>query len=275
MNHKLLISITLLFILYSGCDVDHGLEPLPGKLRTKVIFRGDKPADTQGVYMIVAPEFPPHAINELFQSPNSLPLEQDTVWTEIDLPYGHYEAFGLWWYSKDTRSNLADILTMPFDGITGEPLGFTLTSEEPIIERTLHANWDNMNRDASIEGTVYFQGDFPKNTDLTAVAAFYTVPQTVVHYLVWLKSIDITVETGTKSHNFVLPIKSGYVGYIAIFWLAENTSLRDIQIVGEAKDPKNPAKLWQKTVKMDSTVKGVEIFVDWNEVKPALPQEIL
>ncbi|MBN2104851.1 hypothetical protein JW835_12495 [bacterium] len=270
------LGIIIFFILsQSACEVDHGLAPVPGRLRAQVAFRGNPPEDTQGVYLIVAPEFPPHAINELFQSPNSLPLNQDTVWTEIDLPYGHYEAYGLWWYSKDTRSNLADILAMPFDGMTFEPLGFTISKEEPFVERHLNANWENMNRDAAIRGTVYFEGEFPENTAVTAVAAFNQKPLSVVFYLVWLKSIDMTVEKGVKQHNFILPIKSGYVGYIAIFWLAENAPLYDVQIIGEAMDPDRPGELWKKAVKPDSTLSGVEIFVDWEQVKPALPEEML
>lgn len=270
-----LIGLIGLFILsQSACDVDHGLAPLPGTMRARVAFRGEPPEDTQGVYLIVAPEFPPHAINELFQSPNSLPTDQDTVWTEIDLPYGRYEAFGLWWYSEDTRSNLADILAMPFDGMTGEPLGFTLSPEQPFIERQLNANWSNMDRDASVRGTVYFEGEFPENTDVTAVAAFIQQPQSVVQYLVWLKSIDMTVKTGVRKHDFVLPLKNGYVGYIAIFWLAEKMPLYDVQIVGEARDPVNTDALWKKVVKPDSTLSGVEIFVNWDQVKPALPGEM-
>jgi hypothetical protein len=273
MVKSILLILSVFILLQAGCEIDHGLAPIPGKLRARVAFRGTPPEDTQGVYMIVAPQFPPHAINELYQSPNSLPVGQDTVYTEIDLPYGHYEAFGLWWYSKDTRSNLADILALPHDGITGEPIGFDLSPEEPIAEKVMHANWGDMNRDAALKGTVYFDGDFPSNTNITAVAAFSGRPITSIHYLVWLRAIDITIETGVRSHQFNLPVKSGHIGYIAIFWLAENAPIYDIKIIADARDPSNPEKVWSKTLHADETVEGIEIHVDWNNPQPVFPEE--
>ena len=274
MKQLWLIFLVLILLFQSGCDVDHGLAPLPGKLKTRVAFRGTPPENTQGVYLIVAPEFPPHAINELFQSPNSLPTNQDTVWTEIDLPYGHYEAFGLWWYSKDTRSNLADILTMPFDGVTQEPIGFDVTPDQPVVEKVLNANWNNMKRDAELKGTVHFEGDFPENTDIIAVAAFTYQPTTAIQYLVWMKSIDITIIPGVKSHQFVLPVKSGFIGYIAVFWLAENAALTDVQIVAEARDPDDETELWEKTIAANQTIDDIQIHVDWNNLQPVFSEEI-
>ncbi|MFC1569800.1 hypothetical protein ACFL4L_06160 [bacterium] len=273
MKRLCFLIVLLIFISQFGCEVDHGIAPLPGKLQVEVAFRGTPPEDTQGVYLIVAPQFPPHAINELLQSPNSLPTNQDTVITEIDLPYGEYEAFGLWWYSSDTRSNLADILTMPFSGITGEPLGFTISPEEPVLQRRLRANWSYMYRDASIRGTVYFEGQFPENTDVTAIAAYSAQPQSAVHYLVWLKSIDITIETGVKKHDFVLPVANGAVGYIAVFWLPENAPLYDIQIVSEYMDPENSSEIGKLVLSPDEIVEGIEVTVDWNTIKPVFPTE--
>ena len=98
MNRKLSIAFIVLLGIFSSlgglyqCDVDHGLAPLPGKLALTVHFINEAPSNTQGIYLMVAPEFPPHAINELYNSPNSLPIDRDSVYTEIVLPYGHYEA---------------------------------------------------------------------------------------------------------------------------------------------------------------------------------------
>ena len=250
-----------------ACEMDHGLAPLPGKLQVEVAFTGTPPEDTQGVYLIVAPEFPPHAINELLQSPNSLPVNQDTVLTEIDLPYGDYEAFGLWWYSKDTRSNLADILTMPFSGITGEPLGFTISPEEPLLHRSLRVNWKYMYRDASLRGTIHFEGDFPENTDVTAIAAYSSEPHSPVHYLVYLKAIDISIESGIKKYDYILPVANGRIGYIAVFWLPENAPLYDIQIVSEYMDPEDSEKIGKLVLSPDEIVENIDLTVNWNDFK--------
>jgi len=88
--------------LILNCSIDHGIAPLPGKIVTTIYFRGTPPVNTQGIYLIVAPEFPPHAINELYHSPNSLPIDKDTVYMEMELPYGHYDAVSLWWYNTET-----------------------------------------------------------------------------------------------------------------------------------------------------------------------------
>jgi len=274
MKRFFLFIFLFILLIQFACDLDHGLSPQPGKLQVEVTFKGDPPKDTQGVYLIVAPQFPPHAINELFQSPNSLPTNQDTVMTEIDLPYGEYEACGLWWYSKDTRSNLADILDMPFDLMTGRPIGFTLSPEQPVVQRTLRVYWDYMLRDATIKGTVHFTGNFPENTDVVAIAAYMPRPRTTVHYLVYLKAIDITVETGVKEHHFTLPVPSGSIEYIAVFWLPEKSPLYEIQIISEYMDPDDPEKPGRLLLDPEETEEDIDIFVDWDHIDPIYPAEV-
>ena len=147
----------LLFVLFytgffTSCRTGGGLAPLPGQLQVRIIFLNkDIPPNTEGVYLFAAPRFPPHAINELFMSPNSLPLDNDTVFTQIDLPYGTYEAIGLWWFNKDTQSNLADVFTLNL-GHDLMPVQYEITPEQPVVSTTMYANLDRVERDAFIKG---------------------------------------------------------------------------------------------------------------------------
>jgi len=264
---SVLLSGLILFTMMLRCEIDHGIAPLPGKLVATVIFFGTAPANTQGIYLIVMPEFPPHAINELYHSPNSLPIDQDTVYTEMELPLGKYEAVSLWWYSKETKSNLADVLALPLD-ITNNlmPMGFELTEENPVYEIELYASWSRVDRDAAIEGTIYFNGPFPDNTLATAVAAYIEKPEENVHYLLWLKSIDFSV--GENPYHYRLPIRHGEVGYLAVFWLPERAKLTDFQTVGIYEDPKNPGQPGKLSIKAGQTRQGVDIYVDWSKATP-------
>ncbi|MDZ7315319.1 MAG: hypothetical protein ONB24_04265 [candidate division KSB1 bacterium] len=263
--------IVILFILVTSiyrCDIDHGLAPLPGTLNLTVYFRNTPPKNTQGIYLMVAPKFPPHAINEVYHSPNSLPIDQDTVFHQLALPYGHYDALALWWYSKDVESNLADVLAIPIDYTSGlKPLGFDITPEKPVVDIQLPVNWAKVDRDAAIEGTVYFSGPFPKDTDIVAVAAFKSKPVGDVDYLIQLKSLDFSIKMNQNPYKYRLPVRSGSVGYIAVFWLPEHAGLNEFSIAGEYKSPEDSTRLGSLRLKPGDVAQNVDIFVDWKKMK--------
>ncbi len=256
----------VVLIVLIACSVDHGIAPLPGRLQVDVSFRGEAPPNTQGVYLIVAPQFPPHAINELYQVPNSLPLDQKSVTTFIDLPYGHYDAFALWWYSKDTKSNLADMLAMPLDYTNYYlPMGFDITRENPVVKKSLIADWNSVNRDATLKGTVRFNAPFPANTLAVAVAAFKFIPEAPVHFLIYLKSIDFGVNE--NPYDFVLPVRRGTTGYIAVYWLPENAALMDFKRIGLYSEPGAPDQPASVSLASGETLGGIDIEADWEKIK--------
>jgi len=246
------------------CHVDHGLAPLPASLSVRVIFRNTPPENTQGIYLTVSPTFPPHAINEMHHLPNSLPIDRDTVETEMALPYGHYDAVALWWYSKETESNFADVLGLPLDVNNNLlPMGFELTPESPHRHMDLYANWERVSRDASVSGSIFFNGPFPENTLATAVAAYQYAPESDVHYLLWLKSMDFSVgpaslnyHAAANRYDFHLPIRHGRVNYIAVFWLPEQAGLTDFQVLGVYEQPLSVAAGEHRT--------GIDIEADWS-----------
>ncbi len=253
-------------LLILACGSDHGVAPLPGKVKVTVYFRGTPPANTQGIYLIVAPKFPPHAINEMFHSANSLPIVEDTVHTEMELPLGHYESISLWWYSTETKSNLADVLAMPLDANNNLlPLGFDITAAKPEARVELYASWDRVNRDAAIEGTVYFNGPFPANTLATAVAAYRYKPEAKVHYLVYLKTIDFSINS--NPYHFKLPVRQGPIDYLAVYWLPDHASMAEFREIGVYRDPKNPTLPGKISPKTGQTISGLDIYADWSLVQ--------
>jgi len=264
MKNKHLVIFLLFILTVLNCKMNHGISPLPGKVNVTVYFRGTPPENTQGIYLIVAPKFPPHAINELFNSPNSLPVGRDTVYATLSLPYGHYESISLWWYSTETKSNLADVLALPLDATNNLlPLGFDITPDKPVANMELFANWSRVERDAAIEGTVYFNGPFPPNTLATAVAAYIFEPEINVQYLVWLKSIDFSVDK--NPYHYRLPLRHGQVNYIAVFWLPDQANLTDFRVLGVYEDPSNPGQPGRISLKANETIKGLDIHADWKK----------
>ncbi len=257
-----LVGAVLLFV---ACEADHGLEPLPGQLNLTVYFRNEPPANTQGIYLMVTPQFPPHAINEVYHSPNSLPIDQDTVHHQIVLPYGHYDGLALWWYSTETESNLADVLAIPIDFRSGlKPLGFDITPEKPVQNIELIANWNKVSRDAAIEGTIYFDGAWPDDTQIVAVAAFKSEPLEPIDYLVQLKSIDFSIEKGENPYHYRLPVRSGSVNYVGVYWLPDRGGLNDFQPVAAYLNPDDPTKPGTLRPKAGDVLTGVDIHVDWS-----------
>jgi len=264
-------TVTFILILISlsltTCNVDHGIAPLPGKVSATVYFRGTPPEDTQGIYLTVAPIFPPHAINELYHSPNSLPIDLDTVHAEMELPCGRYQAISLWWYSTETKSNLADVLSIPLDIENSLlPMSFEITPDNPVFEIDLYANWDKVNRDAAIEGTIYFNGPFPENTLATAIAAYQFQPEETIHYLLWLTSMYFSIDA--NPYHYRLPIRHGSVNYLAVFWLSERAALSEFQTIGLYRDPNNPAQAGKLSIKADSVITNIDIYADWSAIHP-------
>jgi hypothetical protein len=264
---KPLLSLPLiLVVLLSGCADDHGLAPLPGRLTVDVIFRGTPPPTTQGIYLIVAPQFPPHAINELYHSSNSLPLNQETVRTVIDLPLGHYDAISLWWYSNETKSNLADVLALStvLDS-TGhiKPLGFDLTREDAGAYTKLYADWKKVNRDASLEGTIHFDGPFPKNTLATAIAAYSFKPSSPFEYLVYMSSVDFSI--GTNPYKYKLPVRAGTISYLVVLWLPDRSGMASFQELGFLQDAAAPGVPLKIKLKTGETRSGLDILAHWPE----------
>jgi hypothetical protein len=269
-----LLALPTIIILASRCSDDHGVAPLPGNLALDVIFINNKiPTDTQGIYLFVAPTFPPHAINEMFLSPNSLPFKKllnnvqegarDTLYTEMNLPYGHYEAIGLWWYNKNTESNLADVFTLKI-GQDLLPVPLDITPEKPFVHTDLWANLTRVERDASIEGTITFNGPFPENTLATAVAAYFRKPDKKVEYLVFLVSMDFSIDE--NPYHFVLPVSSRYkkIDYLAVFWLAERSGLDDFRTIGFYRDPNNSDLPGSIKIKANSASTKIDIQANWS-----------
>ncbi len=269
--------IITVFALTFSCSTDHGISPVPGKLGVDVVFINNKiPENTQGIYLFVAPVFPPHAINELYLTPNSLPFQQllgnpdpnarDTIYTEIDLPYGHYEALGLWWYNKETVSNLADVFTLKL-GPDFLPIPIDITPEKPYVRTDLWANLSRVEREATIEGTIYFNGPFPPNTLATAVAAYFIQPEKKVEYLVYLLSMDFSIDK--NPYYFKLPVPNRYrtIAYLAVFWLSDRSGLDDFRTIGVYQDPNNPGQPGKVRIVPNGTVTGYDINADWSLIK--------
>jgi len=264
---KIVIYLLLLIIfLFLSCGEDHGLAPLPGTLELDVLFFNPHiPEDTEGVYLFVAPQFPPHAINELYLSPNSLSLGTDTVHTTLNLPYGHYQAIGLWWYNKKTNSNLADVFTLKI-GPDFLPYEFDITPEEPVHTTHMWADLRRVDRDAFIEGTIYFNGPFPPDTYATAIAAYTIQPVDKIEYLVFLTSMDFTISE--NPYHFKLPVQGkGTIRYLAVFWLSDRSGLDDFQTLGYYEDPNNPGQPGQLKPKSGKSITGININADWSKIK--------
>jgi len=263
---KLALILSIIISMFGSIfsfHCDHGLAPLPGKLGVDIIFLNEEiPEQTEGVYLFVAPVFPPHAINELYLNPNSIPLDSNRVYTEIDLSYGHYEAIGLWWYNKETSSNLADVFTLKLDN-NFMPYQFDITPDKPYHRTTLPANLNRVDRDATIEGTIYFNGPFPPNTLATTIAAYIQKPEEKVEYLVYLKSMDFSINE--NPYHYKLPVRSkGSVRYLAVFWLSEKSGLDDFRTIGYYEDPENPGQPGMIRLQENQVITGIDIYADWS-----------
>jgi hypothetical protein len=171
----------------------------------------------------------------------------------------------LWWYNKETRPNLADVFTL-YLGPDFLPYQFDLTPDKPFLEiKELYANLNRVDRDATIEGTVNFNGSFPANTLATGVGAYIKKPENKVEYLVYLHSMDFSIDE--NPYHFKLPVRSRIpIDYLAVFWLSDRSGLDDFKTLGFYPDPEQPDQPGKIRLGPGETISGIRISADWSKI---------
>ena len=93
-------------------------------------------------------------------------------------------------------------------------------------------------------------------------AAYQFEPEQDFHYLLWLKSMDFSIDK--NPYHYQLPVRHGTANYIAVFWLHERDHLTDFKTIGIYEDPDNPGEPGKLKIKIGETIQGIDIHADWS-----------
>jgi hypothetical protein len=268
-----IIQIIIVFLLPAAmaCKIDHGLEPVSSRISGTVSFTGNFPADTDQIRVAVAETFPPKDIKELTFS-NALPLGQPQAEYEIFLPPSTYEVIAVFWKGKNEPWNISDVVGVYGGTFVGDFLiptfqPVTLPDGSASVENIdIQTNLNKVNRDATIEGTLTFNGAWPDNTGLVGIGAFIEVPEAgnTIDYYFKNIALDYSVPADVSSHQYKLRVRSGeIIQYIAVLWINDNydlSSITDLGFYPDAADPQNPGSV---TVDPGGTVTGIDITINF------------
>ena len=269
-----LILFILLILSVPHCDIDHGLVPIQSRIGGNILFMGEPPSRTDEVRVAVVKDFPPRAINELLFS-DQIPYDQDTARWEIYLPPRRYAAVLVVWKEKNRSWNLSDIIGLYGGTFAGDMLlptykPVTVPDESAVMDTLdIEANLNRVNRDAAIEGTVTFNGEWPPNTGVVGIGAFFDIPLpgNIIDYFLKNVALEYNVPLNVPSYDYLLRVQSNVdtLKYVAALWIDDDydlTSIRDIGFYRNPIDPDNPGNV---LVYADSTTTGIDITVNFNE----------
>ena len=251
------------------CHIDHGLKPVESGIKGRVIFRGEFPTTTDQVRIAVARNFPPSQINQLLFS-DPIDFRADTAQYELFVPQGTYEVVGVMWKEHNQSWNISDLIGV-YGGLYIDDV--YVPAYNPVSLPSSHsypdsidilADFSRVNRDAKIQGTVIFEGDWPSNSGLVAVAAFTAIPEVGNFTDYYFKSIyiDYSIQPYASQGPFQLRVSSQIpIPYIAVLWIDDEFNLGSALDVGFYEDPEHPGEPGSMTLSPNSIVTGIQITV--------------
>jgi len=267
-------------LLLSACKIDHGLAPLKTRIRGKILFQGPTPPEyVAEVRVVAAKRFPPENLTSdvIFSErlpfdPQKDPARLDTVRYELVAEARTYPAVGVLWRRAGAPWELTNILGIYTDPLQFAPKPVTVDETNPVVEGVdILANWDLAFRDAYIQGTIYFRGTWPEDTEILALGMFPIIPKTAVEFLT-IKALDITIPLFREEpYSYRTPVASGVYKFIAVFWKGRNTSIFDIRAIGFYACPGDSLLPLSVAVQPGETKTGVDIVVDFSHLPAGVP----
>ncbi len=256
----------------SSCQVDHGLYPADYQIRGQVIFfAGQPPANTERVEVFALKEFPPKDPQNFLYLGQSGALDYskgDTVPYAIPVSPTSYDLVGVLWKEKGRDWNLTGLMGIYTGGLQSFlPARVVVSKEHPVADGIdIFANWEVVNKDASISGTIHYSGAWPKETSLVLLAVYRVRPASEFQYLLF-ENVDYAQPVFVDSSSYRLRVGAGLYNFVALFWVPRTMrSLADLVTLGFYRDPSDPSRPGTVSVASGSEATNVDIYVDFATV---------
>ena len=266
---KILKILVLSLPIFSACEIDHGLSPTIYAIKGKVILIDKLPPNTERIDVVVAKEFPPEEFMELERS-GALAITGDTLHYEVQVSSsGIYAAVAVVWKGRGLPWSITDILgfytsfeTFPL------PQSVEVTEDLPVVEGIdIYAQPANVIKDAMIKGKIYYHGQWPKDTEIVATAAFFNEPKTDLEYITQLGGINYSLPMNVDSCTYQMALKKGTYRYIVLFWKQRGSALTDFKPIGYYKESNESNLPDILTVAPGDTLENINIYADFNMIK--------
>lgn len=268
---KRLIGLALLLLLGGGCGYDHGIDPIPYRLKGTIVFKFGPPQFyVREARLVVVKKVPPENFTTDVILSDPLPFSRvtasDTVRYEMVVTPGVYSITGILWRREGQAWNIANIL-----GVYGIELDlnhFEFAPKEIIINQDqqiadsidIPAYWQFADRDANIAGTINFKDahkTWRNDTDFFVLGFYPEIPRPDLDKFAYLKFTSfqfILQRTPVDSFSYFAPVKSGKYKFIALFWKGKATSLEDVRALGIYRCPNDTSRALPNSVEVNPNV---------------------
>jgi hypothetical protein len=271
---KRLLAAAFLLLWASGCNYDHGLDPVPYRLKGAIIFEGGPPPfDVREARVVVAKTVPPEnfTTDVIFSDP--LPFDRDTLRTapdtlhyEVVVAPGTYAITAILWRRQSQAWNIANILGLygiDFTKLEFAPKEVVIDKDHPVADSVdMRAYWPFAKRDANVAGAINFKGGWRDDTDFFVLGFYAEIPRSQFDYLNFSSFQFVLQRTPVASYAYSAAVSSGKYNFIALFWKGKATNLADIRALGFYRCAEDT--LWPASVETNAQTPATKINFDAN-----------
>lgn len=239
-----LLAPALLLLLAGGCSYDHGLDPVPSRIKGMIIFEGGPPPFyVREARVVMAKKVPPEnfTTDVILSDPlpfnrDASPTGPDTVRYEVVVEPGTYAITAILWRREGQAWNIANILGLYGVDFTKQeftPKEVVIDKNNPVADSVdVRAYWLFTKRDASISGTINFKGAWRDDTDFFVLGFYSEIPRSQFDYLNFSSFLFVLQRAPVASYTYSAAVNSGKYKFIALFWKGKTTNLADIRAIG-------------------------------------------
>jgi len=286
-KYLLLPVIGALFLLWSSCNYDHGIDPIRTKIKGNILFSGAYPGNVTEARLVVVKNLPPVNLTTdvIFSEPlpfnrGKSPSENDTVSYELVVEAGVYPIAGVLWRPQGGTWDIANIIGLY---LKFNPINFTIDTEIKVDQPpgaegiNIAANWDLARRDAEITGVIDFKGAWRTDTDFFALGCYSKIPQNSIEYLAELlagkaafqlvfqsTAVDLLRYSIEVNSQVGVGNEKGKYQFIALFWKGKTSSLSDIRALGFYRCDGDTLLPRVVPTFIDSTTSGINFSADFS-----------
>ena len=143
----------------------------------------------------------------------------------------------------------------------------TVTKESPqAVDIDIFSDWDKVSKDASIGGTITYQGDWPEDTELLLLVVYRQQPTDALS-LLFFENIDYTQSLFVDSSEYRLLVSGAEYQYVVLFWVGKNISdFEDLIELGFYENPQQPGQPGIVDLREGGDATDIDISVNFNNV---------
>jgi len=169
-----LFFVSLIFVFYIACEMDHGIEPIRSGLQGVITYSGEWPGTAAEVRIVAAMQFPPSSVGDLILG-ESIPTDVNSFEYNFYLKPGTYNVIGVAWREQGSTWDIMSVCGLYFSGTDSLVPGQVAIASDTSIMKGINisVNRSKARRvtNSKITGAINFEGTWPDSISEVRVIA--------------------------------------------------------------------------------------------------------